>query len=104
MKNTPAMNAQMISEKAYGRFGDAKKQYLMENQKETWDAMLADGSLDPFLTTFQQEMEEKADRMETQMLQKEGVTETLKRQDPIAYIQRYNNLRSRILRGRITRR
>ena len=61
MKNTPAMNAQMISEKAYGRFGDAKKQYLMENQKETWDAMLADGSLDPFLTTFQQEMEEKAE-------------------------------------------
>ena len=91
------LKTQQILEKGYGMYGDLRKEFLFQNRREMWQEMLADGTLSPYLTKYQQEMQDKADRLETQMMQQAGITEQLKKQDVMAYIGRLNNLRSQVM-------
>ena len=72
----------------YGKYGMLRRTFLKENKKNWYQSMLLTGKLDRHL----QEIDRAAD---AQMALQEGVDEKLKAADPMAWVQRMNNIRSR---------
>ena len=73
-----------------GKYGMLRKTYLKENRPNWYQSMLATGKLTRHLSEI-----ERLEQLTEQMARTEGVTEALKESDPMDWIQRMNNLRSR---------
>ena len=78
-----------------GKYGMLRKTYLKENRPNWYQSMLATGKLTRHLSEIDQRANERLEQLTEQMARTEGVTEALKESDPMNWIQRMNNLRSR---------
>ena len=58
---------------------------------------ITSGKLNSFLADIDRQAEEMFSRLVTQMAEAEGATEVLKAADPMAWIGRMNNIRSRAM-------
>lgn len=81
---------------SFGFWADWRHGYLKEYQPKLWQRLLDEGRAEAYLTAFDEELEEKANRLEKQMIPKFGLTEDLKKRDPMAWVGTYNNLRQAI--------
>ena len=54
-----------------------------------------DSGTDGYLADVDRQAEEMLSRLVTQMAEQEGITETLKAQDQMAWVRQMNNIRSR---------
>lgn len=79
-----------------GIWGQRHKRYLKEHRKATYITLLTSGNLNGYLADIDQQAEEMFSRLVNQMVEHEGVTEALKEQDQMAWVQRMNNIRNRI--------
>ena len=81
-------------EKPLGKYGRMRKTHLKEQRPILWTQFLLNGTLYPHL----QEIDEAANRRMAQMLpelmQRSGVTETLKAQEPMTWVGMMNNLKA----------
>ena len=77
-----------------GHFGRLRKAFLRENRPLTFQTMLLNGTLDAHLSELNQQAMERKETLIRQMAAKEGITEELKAADPMAWVQRMNNLRA----------
>ncbi len=59
--------------------------------------MLTDGKLNSHLADVDRQAEEMFSRLVKQMAEREGVTETLKAQNQMAWVGRMNNIRNRAM-------
>ena len=71
--------------------------YLRENKPSIVNVMRMKGTLRQYLEEVNANAEEMLARLETEMAKNEGVTEALKRQDQMAWVQRKNNIRARAM-------
>lgn len=83
-------------ERPIGIWGQRHKRYLKEHRKATYITLLTSGNLNGYLADIDQQAEEMFSRLVNQMVEHEGVTEALKEQDQMAWVQRMNNIRNRI--------
>lgn len=77
-----------------GHFGRLRKAFLRENRPLTFQNMLLNGTLDAHLAELNRQAVERKETLIRQMAAKEGITQELKAADPMARVQRMNNLRA----------
>lgn len=82
--------------KSIGKYGMLRKQYLKEHKSGRFSVMVIKGELDQHLADVDERARRMVDELLNQMMEMEGVTEELKRQDQIEWVRRVNNIKSRV--------
>ena len=78
-----------------GIWGQKHFQYLKENKPTTINVMRMNGSLKQYLREVDEQAEEMLFQLVKQMAKDEGVTEALKRQNQLLWVQHMNSIRNR---------
>lgn len=77
------------------KFGLMRKSYLENYRRGIYSGLLLSGELKKHLLVIQEQAEEMFNLLVEQMAEREGVTEQLKAQDQMLWVQRMNNIRAR---------
>jgi hypothetical protein len=77
------------------KFGLMRRSYLEDHRRGIYSGLLLSGKLKEHLLSVQEQAEEMFDLLVEQMAEREGVTERLKAQDQMLWVQRMNNIRER---------
>lgn len=80
-----------------GVWGQRHWRYLKEHRRATYAALRTSGKLNSYLADIDRQAEEMFLRLVKQMAEAEGVTEALKAADPMEWVGRMNNIRSRAM-------
>ena len=81
---------------AIGIWGQRRLQYLRTNKKALYTTMLIGDTLKDHLEGVDKSAEEMFNRLVVQMEVQEGVTEGLKANNQLEWVQRMNNIRNRV--------
>ena len=78
-----------------GKWGRMHRDYLKEHHPTQYTNLVLSCKLWTYLADLNEQAQERLDRIMQQMKEAEGVTETLKATDPMAWVQRMNSIRNR---------
>ena len=78
-----------------GRWGRMHKAFLQEHRPGQYNALLLSGKLWTYLADLNEQAQVRMETLIEQMKTAEGVTESLKAADPMAWVQRMNSIRAR---------
>ena len=78
-----------------GIWGERRRQYLRTVKRPIYTGMLLSATLNAHLEEIDHSAENMFDQFVTQMAAREGVTEQLKAEDQMTWVQRMNNIRRR---------
>lgn len=81
--------------KPIGVWGRRYKRYLQEHKSATYTTLLTSGKLNAYLADIDEQAEKMFFRLVKQMAEREGVTEQLKAENQLEWVQRMNNIRNR---------
>ncbi len=87
----PELNAEKI-----GPWGERRRKYLQTCKKHTYADLFLPGKLEAHLMEIDRHAEELFDRLVKELAHREGVTESLKAADQMAWVAQMNNIHSRI--------
>ena len=77
------------------KFGLMRKHYLKEYKSGIYQGMVLSGKLKEHLLMVQEQAELQFDVLVERMAEREGVTEQLKEENQILWVQKMNNIRAR---------
>ena len=77
-----------------GVWGQRHKRYLKEHRKATYAALFTSGRLNSYLADIDERAEEMFSRLVKQMAEHENVTEKLKSENQMLWVQKINNIRA----------
>ena len=77
-----------------GIWGQRHLRYLKQHRKVLYSELLISGKLNSYLADINEQAEEMFSRLVKQLSEKEGVTEALKAENQMLWVQRMNNIRS----------
>ena len=80
-----------------GVYGQMHYRYLKENKPTVVNVMRMKGTLQSYLENVNEHAEDMLFQLVNQMAKAEGVTESLKRQDQLAWVGTMNNIRNRAM-------
>ena len=89
-------------EKPIGIWGQRHKRYLKEYRKAVYTTLLTSGKLNNYLVDIDMQAEEMISRLVKQMAEREGVTEQLKADKQLEWVQKMNNICRRAIEIVIT--
>ena len=78
-----------------GIWGQRHLRYLKQHRKGLYSELLISGKLNDYLADLNEQAEELFSRLVKQLAEKEGVTETLKAENQMLWIQRMGNIQAR---------
>ena len=78
-----------------GVWGERRRRFLRTHQKPIYDAMLMRGTLYAHLEEVDRSAEKMLNRLMTQMAERESITEALKADNQMMWVQRMNSIRHR---------
>lgn len=78
-----------------GKWGRIHREYLKEHKPIQYNCLLLSGKLWTYLADLNEQAQDRLERIIDQMKVSEGIAETLKASDPMAWVQRMNNIRAR---------
>ena len=78
-----------------GKWGRMHRKYLKEHHPIQFNTLVLSGNLWTDLANLNEQAQERLDRIMQQMKAAEGITETLKATDPMAWVQRMNSINAR---------
>ena len=78
-----------------GRWGRMHREYLKEHKPIQYNCLLLSGELWTYLADLNEQAQDRLERMIDQMTTTEGITETLKASDPMAWVGAMNSIRNR---------
>ena len=78
-----------------GIWGLRHKRYLKQNHKVFYYNLLTSGKLNSYLTDIEQQAQHLFSRLVKDLAEKENVTEKLKANDMMLWVQKMNNIRNR---------
>ncbi|MGN0426953.1 MAG: TnpV protein [Agathobacter sp.] len=81
--------------KPIGVWGQRHKRYLREHKRVTYTTLLTSGKLNSYLADIDEQAEEMFFRLVKELAEKESVTEELKAENQILWVQKMNNIRNR---------
>ena len=81
-------------ERHIGVWGQRHWRYLKANRRALYTSLLTSGKLNSYLADIDRQAEEMFSRLVKQLSEKEGVTETLKAENQMLWVQKMNNLRN----------
>ncbi len=91
----PDLKLSDTTEYHIGKYGRMRKRFLEENHRGIYSHMLLSETLLKHLAEIDEESNEMMDRLVKQMAKKEGVTEQLKSDDWLCWLQKMNSIQSR---------
>ena len=91
----PCLTIQADEGKPIGLWGYRHLQYIKQERKAQYLALVTRGRLSDYLADINAQAEERMISLMEQMAEREGVTEQLKAQDQMLWVQRMNNIRMR---------
>ena len=94
--NPPNLKLPKQEPREIGIWGQHRKLYLREHHKILYYNLLTQCKLIDHLADVNEEATEMYDRLVKQFAEKEGVTEQLKAENQMLWIQRMNNIRDRV--------
>ncbi len=80
-----------------GVWGQRHLRYIREHRKVLYTELQMTGRLNSYLAGLNEQAEDLFSRLVEQMAAREGVTEQLKAQDQLLWVQRMNNIRDRAM-------
>ena len=81
-------------EPTYGKYGIMRKQFLKEHRSARYQYLVLTGKLTEHLNQVDKETREKVEMLVEQMAERWGVTEELKRRDPLKWAGMMNTLKA----------
>ena len=91
----PMVTVQQMDAEKIGIWGERRRRFLREHMKVTYNGMLLTGKLEEHLIKVNEVAEEMFDLLVKQMAANEGITEKLKAEDQMTWVQSMNNIRAR---------
>lgn len=80
-----------------GRCGKMHGDYLKKNKRHVFDSMLMSGRLHSYLADIDEQARDMYDNLVEQIKEAEGVTEDLKEQDQMEWLQRMGNIHQKVI-------
>ena len=90
----PCLTLSEEESKPIGIWGQRHKAYLKEHRKATYTTMLMEGTLNSYLADINEQAQERLETLVEQMKLAEGITEQLKAENALNWVQNMNNIRS----------
>ena len=93
--NLPCLSLPAEKEnKPIGVWGQRNLRYLKQHRKVLYTNLLTNGRLNSYLADIDEQAEDMFLRLVKQMAEREGVTEQLKAENALEWVQRMNNIRA----------
>ena len=89
----PCLTVPAEEEQPVGVWGLRHRRYLKEYRPALYNALLLSNKLNDYLADIDQQAQEMMDTIIQQMAEAQGITETMKAADPMAWVGRMNNIR-----------
>ncbi len=89
----PCLTVPSEEEQPVGIWGQRHKQYLKDCRPALYNALLLSGRLNSYLADIDQRAQEMMDTIILRMAEDQGITETLKATEQIAWVGRMNNIK-----------
>ena len=83
--------------KQIGIWGQRHKRYLQEHKRATYANLLTSGKLNSYLADIDEQAEELFSRLVNEYADRQGVTEQLKAENQLLWIQKMSNIQSCVL-------
>ena len=80
-----------------GIWGQRHLRHIKQNRRVLYTNLLTSGKLNSYLADIDKQAEEMFSRLVKQMAEREGVTEQLKADNQMDWVQKMNNIRSRAI-------
>lgn len=91
----PCLSLPEEEHKAIGVWGQRHLRYIKEHKRAIYTNLLTSGKLNSYLADIDDQAEEMFSRLVEQLAEKENVTEKLKAENQMLWVQRMNNIRNR---------
>lgn len=93
----PCLTVPEEERRPIGIWGQRHLRYLRQHRKALYTELLISGKLNGYLSDLNEQAEDMLSRLVEQMAFREGVTEQLKAQVQMLWVQRMNNIRNRAM-------
>ena len=93
----PCLTVQAEEERPIGIWGQRHLRYIKAERKALYTELLITGRLNTYLADINEQATERMLLLTEQMAEREGVTEQLKAQNQMLWVQRMNNIRDRAM-------
>ena len=93
----PCLTVQPEERRPIGIWGQRHLRYIRQYRKTLYTELQITGKLNGYLADLNEQAEDMLSRLVEQMAFREGVTEQLKAQDQMLWVQRMNNIRDRVM-------
>ena len=93
----PCLTLPTEEEKPIGIWGQRHLRYIKQECKALYTELLTSGRLNAYLANINEQAENMFFELVKQMTAQEGITEKLKAQDQMLWVQRMNNIRDRAI-------
>lgn len=90
----PDLRLPAEEEQPIGVWGERHLRYLKEYHRGTYINLLTGGSLNAYLAEIDKQAQECFERLVEDMKQVQGITERLKAENQLEWVQRFNNIRA----------
>ncbi len=90
----PCLTLLYQKEKTIGIFGRRHLRYLKEYRRVTYINLLTNGTLNAYLADIDKQARKRFEMLIEQMKQAQGITEQLKAENALEWVQRMNNIRA----------
>ena len=91
----PCLTVPAQEERHIGIWGQRHLRYIKQERKTLYAEVLTSGKLNTYLADINEQAAEQMPLLTKQMAEREGITEHLKEQDQMLWVQRMNNIRNR---------
>lgn len=90
----PCLTLPAKKEQPIGVWGERHLRYLKEYRRGTYINLLTSGRLNTYLAEIDKQAQERFERLVEGMKQAQGITEQLKAENQLEWLQRLNNIRT----------
>ena len=90
----PCLTVPDEKEQSIGVWGQRHLRYLKEYRRATYITLLTSGRLNAYLADIDKQAQERMERLTEQMKRAQGITEPLKVENQLEWVQRLNNIKA----------
>lgn len=99
----PQLGLEQKTEYVIEKYGIMRGEYMMKYQRHEYLKMLMDGTWNRYLHDVDEECHREVELAVKRIMEKESVTEQLKNENPMEWVQRVNGIRARVEEDLINR-
>lgn len=92
----PQLSLEQETDCVIGKYGIMRGEYMMKCQRHEYLKMLMDGTWNQYLYDVDEECHREVELAVKRIMEKEGVNEPLKKENPLKWVSRVNGIKARV--------